>query len=47
MRQLERDLGHVPIVAIIPRGRDNRPKLDAAEKKRFGERLWSGAFTAD
>ena len=38
LRQLERDLGHVPIVAINPRGRDNPPALDAAEQKRFGER---------
>ena len=38
LRQLERDLGHVPIVAINSRGRDNPPTLDAAEKKRFGER---------
>lgn len=38
LRQLERELGHVPIVAINSRGRDNPPTLDAAEKKRFGER---------
>ena len=38
LRQLERDLGHVPIVAINSRGRENPPTLDAAEKKRFGER---------
>jgi hypothetical protein len=38
LRQLERDLGHVPIVAINSRGRENPPTLDAAEQKRFGER---------
>ena len=38
LRQLERELGHVPIVAINSRGRSNPPTLDAAEKKRFGER---------
>ena len=38
LRQLERQLGHVPIVAINSRGRENPPTLDAAEKKRFGER---------
>lgn len=38
LRQFERDLGHVPIVAINSRGRENPPTLDAAEKKRFGER---------
>ena len=38
LRQLERELGHVPIVAINSRGRENPPTLDAAEKKRFGER---------
>jgi hypothetical protein len=38
LRQLERELGHVPIVAINSRGRKNPPTLDAAEKKRFGER---------
>ena len=36
--QLERELGHVPIVAINSRGRTHPPTLDAAEKKRFGER---------
>ena len=38
LRQLERSLGHVPIVAINSRGRENPPTLDAAEKTRFGER---------
>lgn len=38
LRQLERDLGHVPIVAINSRGRQNPPTLDAAQKRRFGER---------
>lgn len=38
LRQLERELGHVPIVAINSRGRENPPTLDATEKKRFGER---------
>ena len=38
LRQLERELGHVPIVAINSRGREHPPTLDAAEKKRFGER---------
>ena len=38
LRQLERELGHVPIVAINSRGRAHPPTLDAAEKKRFGER---------
>lgn len=38
LRQLERELGHVPIVAINSRGRENPPTLDAAEKRRFGER---------
>jgi Transposase DDE domain len=38
LRQLERELGHVPIVAINARGRENPPTLDAAQKKRFGER---------
>ena len=38
LRQLERELGHVPIVAINSRGRENPPTLDEAEKKRFGER---------
>ena len=38
VRQLERELGHVPIVAINSRGRQNPPTLDAAEKRRFGER---------
>lgn len=38
LRQFERELGHVPIVAINSRGRENPPTLDAAEKKRFGER---------
>jgi hypothetical protein len=38
LRQLERDLGHVPIVAINSRGRAHPPTLDEAEKKRFGER---------
>lgn len=38
LRQLERELGHVPIVAINSRGRENPPTLDAAEKMRFGER---------
>lgn len=38
LRQLERELGHVPIVAINSRGRENPPMLDAAEKKRFDER---------
>ena len=38
LRQLERELGHVPIVAINSRGRENPPTLDQAEKKRFGER---------
>ena len=38
LRQLERELGHVPIVAINARSREHPPTLDAAEKKRFGER---------
>lgn len=38
LRQLERELGHVPIVAINSRGREKPPTLDEAEKKRFGER---------
>lgn len=38
LRQLVRELGHVPIVAINSRGRSNPPTLDEAEKKRFGER---------
>ena len=38
LRQFERELGHVPIVAINSRGRENPPTLGAAEKKRFGER---------
>lgn len=38
LRQLERELGHVPIVAINSRGRENPPTLDDAQKKRFGER---------
>lgn len=38
LRQCERDLGHVPIVAINSRGRAEPPALDAAEKKRFGVR---------
>lgn len=38
LRQLERELGHVPIVAINSRGRESPPTLDEAEKKRFGER---------
>lgn len=38
LRQLERALGHVPIVAINSRGRASPPTLDEAEKKRFGER---------
>ena len=38
LRALERDLGHVPIVAINGRGRSEPPTLDAAEKKRFGVR---------
>lgn len=38
LRQLERELGHVPIVAINSRGRELPPTLDEAEKKRFGER---------
>lgn len=38
LRQLERDLGHVPIVAINPRGREQPPTLDVAQRKRFGER---------
>ncbi len=38
LRQLERELGHVPIVAINSRGRENPPTLDEAQKKRFGER---------
>lgn len=38
LRQLERELGHVPIVSINARGRSNPPTLDDAEKKRFGER---------
>jgi hypothetical protein len=38
LRQLERDLGHVPIVAINPRGRAEPPTLDAAQRKRFGVR---------
>lgn len=38
LRQCERDLGHVPIVAINSRGRAEPPTLDAAEKKRFGVR---------
>ncbi len=39
LRQLERELGHVPIVAINSGGREHPPTLDAAEKKRFGERM--------
>ena len=38
LRELERDLGHVPIVAINSRGRAEPPTLEAAEKKRFGVR---------
>lgn len=38
LRQLERQLGHVPIVAINSRGREHPPVLDAAQKKRFAER---------
>lgn len=38
LRQFERDLGHVPIVAINSRGRAEPPTLDAAEHKRFGQR---------
>lgn len=38
LRQCERDLGHVPIVAINPRGRAEPPALDAAQKKRFAAR---------
>ena len=38
LRQLERELGHVPIVAINSRGRSHPPTLDEAQKKRFGER---------
>ena len=38
LRQLERELGHVPIVAINARGREHPPILDQAEKTRFGER---------
>ena len=38
LRQLERELGHVPIVAINSRGRSLPPTLDEAQKKRFGER---------
>jgi Transposase DDE domain len=38
LRHLERELGHVPIVAINSRGREHPPMLDAAEKKRFSER---------
>jgi K+-transporting ATPase c subunit len=38
LRQLERELGHVPIVAINSRGREHPPMLDPAQKKRFGER---------
>jgi len=38
LRQFERDLGHVPIVAINSRGRAEPPTLDAAEHKRFGVR---------
>jgi K+-transporting ATPase c subunit len=38
LRQLERELGHVPIVAINSRGRENPPVLDEAQKRRFGER---------
>lgn len=38
LRQLERELGHVPIVAINSRGRSEPPALDAAEKKRFAVR---------
>lgn len=38
LRQFERNLGHVPIIAINSRGRLSPPTLDAAEHKRFGER---------
>jgi hypothetical protein len=38
LRHLERELGHVPIVAINSRGREHPPVLDAAQKKRFAER---------
>lgn len=38
LRQLERELAHVPIIAINSRGRENPPSLDDAENKRFGER---------
>ena len=38
LRQFERTLGHVPIVAINSRGRAEPPTLDAAENKRFGVR---------
>lgn len=38
LRQFERALGHVPIIAINGRGRAEPPTLDAAEKKRFAVR---------
>ena len=38
LREFERSLGHVPIVAINSRGRTHPPTLDDAQQKRFGER---------
>lgn len=38
LRQFERNLGHVPIVAINSRGRLSPPTLDDAQCKRFGVR---------
>lgn len=38
LREFERSLGHVPIVAINSRGRAHPPTLDDAQQKRFGER---------
>lgn len=38
LRQFERSLGHIPIIAINSRGRLSPPTLDDAEHQRFGER---------
>ena len=38
LRQLDRELGHVPIIDINSLGRKNPPTLDVAEEKRVGER---------
>jgi hypothetical protein len=38
LREFERSLGHVPIIAINSRGRLSPPTLDDAQLKRFGER---------